>query len=406
MTADTPVEASSARWSPALASVRADALDCLQANLAVLADDAHGAGAHLALGAPTGFATTRTPSGLPTPAAGPERRLAEAEELLGLRTTARWDGVDGPRLRELLRDNAVLYVIGDAYTMPWVPYAGHDHMEHSFLLTADNHGDAGDAGDGTVLVIDAYHNDTPWGSARPGVWRLPAADLDAVLATKGTALALEATAPPQLDAAAVLTANAAAMSAAGPRIDAYVTAMREAVGDPDALDALVLDVWVLGRARTLHAAWLGTVPGVSADAAEARAQAWRRYAAHTYVAARRARRGGAVPASVIDQLDRLLRDDVETARRPAVPQAPSDPRAVVVEELTAVLGADVAGLPSGAPLRDLPQFNSFRLVDVIERVESRLGTTIDPEALREDSFDTVDTLCRLFSATPAVEEAS
>ncbi|MGW5422607.1 acyl carrier protein [Streptomyces sp. NPDC003943] len=395
MTGDSLVEAPSAEWSPALTTVRADALDCLQANLAVLADRAHGGGAHLALGAPVDFETTP---------AGPEQRLAEAEELLGLRVTARWDRADGPLLRELLRDHAVLYVVGDAYTMPWVPYAGHEHMEHSFLLTAS--GPDGSADADTLTVIDAYHNDTPWGSARPGVWRLPAADLDAVLATKCTALALDATPPPALDATAVLAANAAAMSAAGPRVDAYVTAMREAVGDPDALDALVLDVWVLGRARTLHAAWLGTVPGVDADAAEEQAQAWRRYAAHTYVAARRARRGGAVPASVIDQLDRLLREDVELARRLTVGEAPSDPRSVVVEELCAVLGSDVAGLPSTAPLRDLPQFNSFRLVDVIERVESRLGVTLDPEALREDSFDTVDTLCRLFAAPAAVEEAS
>ncbi|MFJ9824221.1 acyl carrier protein [Streptomyces sp. NPDC101160] len=393
MSGDTPVEAPAGEWSPALTTVRADALDCLQANLAVLADHAHGGGAHLALGAPVGFETTP---------AGPEQRLAEAEELLGLRVTARRDKADGPLVRELLRDHAVLYVVGNAYTMPWVPYAGHDHMEHSFLLTADD----ADTEAGTVTVIDAYHNDTPWGSARPGVWRLPAADLDAVLATGCTALSLDATPPPALDATAVLAANAAAMSAAGPRVDAYVTAMGEALGDPDALDALVLDVWVLGRARTLHAAWLGTVPGVSADAAEEQAQAWRRYAAHTYVAARRARRGGAVPASVIDQLDRLLRTDIELARQLAAREAPLDPRAVVVEELCAVLGADVAGLPAGAPLRDLPQFNSFRLVDVIERVETRLGVTLDPEALREDSFDTVDTLCRLFAAPAAVEEAS
>ncbi|MGW4162035.1 acyl carrier protein [Streptomyces sp. NPDC004788] len=393
MSGDTPVEAPAGAWSPALTTVRADALDCLQANLAVLADHAHGGGAHLALGAPVGFETTP---------AGPEQRLAEAEELLGLRVTARRDRADGPLVRELLRDHAVLYVVGDAYTMPWVPYAGHEHMEHSFLLTTDDE----DAEADTLTVIDAYHNDTPWGSARPGVWRLPAADLDAVLATKCTALALDATPPPALDTTAVLAANAAAMSAAGPRVDAYVTAVREALGDPDALDALVLDVWVLGRARTLHAAWLGTVPGVFADAAEEQAQAWRRYAAHTYVAARRARRGGAVPASVIDQLDRLLRTDMELARQLAAREAPLDPRAVVVEELCAVLGADVAGLPSAAPLRDLPQFNSFRLVDVIERVETRLGVTLDPEALREDSFDTVDTLCRLFAAPAAVEEAS
>jgi len=70
-------------WDEIMASIHAEALDCLQANLAVLADRWHGAGTHLRLGAALGFAPQpATP--LPTVDPGLAGRLTEAQELLGL----------------------------------------------------------------------------------------------------------------------------------------------------------------------------------------------------------------------------------------------------------------------------------------------------------------------------------
>jgi len=43
-----PMPTRSARWSPIVADLRAESLDCLQANVAAVADQHHGTGSHLA----------------------------------------------------------------------------------------------------------------------------------------------------------------------------------------------------------------------------------------------------------------------------------------------------------------------------------------------------------------------
>src|SRR3954454_15502039 len=69
-------------WHRALDGLRADALDCLQANLAALADLHPGPGPHLALGSVLAFA----------PAARPLRqRIDQAGDLVGLRVVHLWD---------------------------------------------------------------------------------------------------------------------------------------------------------------------------------------------------------------------------------------------------------------------------------------------------------------------------
>jgi hypothetical protein len=297
-------------WSPVLAGVSAGALDCMQANLAVLADRQH-PGVHVALGAPLRF--TRAGQAEPTVAATLDDRLAEAANLLGLRVTARWDGVDGSRLRELAGDHAPLYVVADAYSMAWVPYAGQRHLDHSFLLLrADSR---------QALIADAYQTSTPWGETRPGVWQVTAAGLDAAAGSGAIVVTLGAGPPPRLDAGAILLSNAAAMSAALADIDRYVAAARTTAGGRQALERLVLDVWLLSRSRLLHAAWLATLgdrPAAAAAAAE-HAQAWLRLSALAFVAERRAQRGQAASPAVVDQLDGLLHADVQLAQRLARP---------------------------------------------------------------------------------------
>jgi acyl carrier protein len=384
-------------WHRALDGLRADALDCLQANLAALADLHHGPGTHLALGSALDF----VPAGGPVPvlARSPQRRIEEAGELLGLRVVQRWDDLDGPALRELARHHARLYVVADAYELSWLPYAGRLHMEHSFLLVGS---------EPSCLVVDAYHNATQWGAARPGLWSLRACDFDRCVPA-ACAFALDADGPPPLDRGAALRATARELAAALPAIDAYVAAVRGSRADTAAIGRLVLDVWVLGRARVLHAAWLAKTgePSCTAAAAAARhADSWLALTAQSYVAMRRSQRGASLPDAVVDELARLLHEDVALARRLAageqagtVESAPlqaPEVRAAVVEELRAVLGAGAGALTGRRALRELPGFDSFALVEVIERLEARLGVSVDPAALTAEGLRCVDSLCGLF----------
>ena len=84
-------------WNTVLAGIESPALDCLQANLALLADRFHGAGTHRRLGARLCF----TPAfNGPFPTIDPllAGRLDEAERLLGLRVQWRADRLAGDDL--------------------------------------------------------------------------------------------------------------------------------------------------------------------------------------------------------------------------------------------------------------------------------------------------------------------
>lgn len=363
-----PIETRHRDFTPILRGLRADALDCVQANLAVLADQRHGAGAHLALGSALRFPTDSSAGA----------RLAEAEELAGLRVVDRWDDVDGDRLIQLSLLRPTLYVVADAYTLPWVPYAGHEHMEHTFLLVNS----------ASPTVIDAYHNDTQWGPARPGAWKLTTSEFTAAV-PRATAYALDVQ-PVKLDPVAVLTTNAAEMSAAIPAIERYADA---ATAD---LPRLVLDVWLFGRSRLLHAAWLASA-GLPSEAAERQAQDWLSFAGQTYVAMRRAERGGSPPTPIDADLRRLLRADVELAETLADDLV----REAVTEALCAVLHIAGTEIQDSRPLRELPGYNSFRLVDVINRVEDRLGLQLDPGALTAENLRDPGSLRHLFTTRRA-----
>lgn len=379
MAAVAPVESRDAAWSPVLAGIRAEALDCLQANLAAVADRALGAGSHLALGAPLDFRWAVDGAGRPMVDAPVRTRLAEARELLGVRVTERRDGLDGPALRAAAAAGP-RYVVADAYGMSWLPYAGRQHLEHSFLLLG---------GGDPVTVADAYHNDTRWGAARPGVWRLPAAVLDAAVPA-GTALALTVDPVPAPDPAAVLAGNARRLAAAD--IDGYVAAVRAATGRPGAIDQLVLDVWLLSRSRLLHALWRERQDPVRAAAAAERARAWATLGSHVYLALRR---GRGTPAPLVEELDRLLREDAEPPG-PEPAAAGAAVRAAVEQAVRDVLRIEPAAPVTDRPLRDLPNFDSFRLVEVVARLEERLGVELDADQLSPESLRDVASLARLF----------
>lgn len=358
-------------WSPVLDTVRADALDCVQANLATVADRLGGAGAHLTLGAALRFETEWGAGGVPRVAASLDHRLAAARELLGLRVAERRDGVDGPTVRAMVAEHGPLYVVADAYGLQWTPFYGRQHVEHTFLLAAPD------------TVVDAYQDQTPWGQCHPGVWRISPAELDAAVPA-ATVLRLAAGTP--IPPGDVLHANARQLAAAGPAIEEYLAASR-----PDT-SGLVLDIWLLGRSRLLHAAWLAGQGLPDADLAE-RARAWLALASTSYVVLRRATSGP--PATVLDEMRELLHEDAAAAQRLAA-DVVGGVRATLVDVVGEVLRIEERGGVSGVPLRELPNYNSLRLVEIVERAEVRLGVRLDDTDLTPQALRDVDSLCAAF----------
>lgn len=291
------------RWDVVLPALRADALDCVQTTLALFADQFHGAGTHLELGCRCRFPARRGDRVVHVQPSLQDR-LDDASELLGLRIGEPLGPMDGPALRRHLASAGTLDVVADAHDLPWVPYAGRRHMPHSFLL---------EAGDDGAVVVDAYHNDTPWGPARPGAWCLSAADLDRAVGAGALAITVETDVLQAADRAARLADNAARARAAGPDIDRYIVLLGAGLDGPEAVERLVLDIWLLARERLLHAAWLGDHPAAAAIAGGA--EAWQQLATRSYLALRRVQRGAPPHGTIVDDLGRLLHADAALVAR-------------------------------------------------------------------------------------------
>src|SRR4051794_6436383 len=100
------------RWETALRGLRADALDCLQTTLALIADRSYHSGAHVVLGCRWRL-RTGTHNGMAAVRRTPQDRLTDAGDLLGLRPVASWTKMDGPGIRRLLAGWGTLYVVGE-----------------------------------------------------------------------------------------------------------------------------------------------------------------------------------------------------------------------------------------------------------------------------------------------------
>ncbi|WBB78733.1 acyl carrier protein [Micromonospora sp. WMMD882] len=74
-------------------------------------------------------------------------------------------------------------------------------------------------------------------------------------------------------------------------------------------------------------------------------------------------------------------------------------RDTVVDIAADVLGVDPTTLHATPTLTDLPTFNSFRIVEIVERVEERLDVEVDPADLTPDNLTRLDTLTALFERT-------
>ncbi|MFG2942373.1 acyl carrier protein [Streptomyces sp. NPDC048282] len=348
-------------------------LDCLQANLALLADRHHGTGTHTRLGAVLRCAprplTGGPLAGLLTVEPTLDQQLTDATAVLGLDVTDRRppapgevpDTADGP-----------LYVVADAYHLPWVPYHGTKHVEHSFLVDDD--------GGDTLLISDAYHNDTQWGRARP--LQLPHArdDFAALLKTLPDGAETVRFTPRPLGA---------------PPEPGYVPGpppeyLRGYAEHPDrraALEAFTLETWLLARARRLHAAHLEEQRGAALpEPVREHLQRWDGLVEHAYLAFRRVDRGRAEPPGLFERAAEVLAGD----------SVAFGAGAAVREVVASVLQIAEKDLGEG-DLTFHPEFNSIRMVEVVEILEERFAVEFDPADLVPENLQSVAGLCALLN---------
>ncbi|KUN76063.1 hypothetical protein AQJ64_39935 [Streptomyces griseoruber] len=370
--------------------------DCLQVNLAVLADRWHGAGTHVRLGATLHFRPEIGANGLPTVARSVEQHLADARSVLGIAVRAlhRTPATAGIPLAE------GCYVVSDAYHLPWIPYFQQRHMAHSFLAEADGTDD--------VSVVDGYHNETPWGSARPGLWTLPAQVFRAAVPSPALVAELE-------PAAEGPGAAAAALDLAGPEaVDAYVDAYARHPDRTAALSQLTLETWFLARSRRLHAAFRARFGPSPDTAVDAHLQAWGALTEQTYLAVRRVERGRTEPPALLPRLrEQLHADGVVFGSAPAAGELAGSPgargaelRGTVAGVAAAVLGTAAEPLLNGQLLSEVPRFSSFRIVEIVERLEEELHFEFDADDLVPENLHDIDAICaivrRSLNAEPAL----
>ncbi|MFK4065415.1 hypothetical protein [Streptomyces sp. NPDC029674] len=371
----------------------AELFDCLQVNLAAHADRLHGAGTHLLLGAALRFRPAPGPLGLPTVERGVRAQLAEATRRLGLVADQAYLASSAADLTPA--DSC--YVVADAFHLPWVPYYRQRHMEHSFLLEND--------GTDGVLVRDSYHNETPWGIARPGRWTLTRQEFAA--AVPGPALAVRlGAAPGGPPDAATPEADFADPHA----VDAYADAYLQHPDRTAALRQLTLETWLLARDRELHAAHLrhtGRLP--DGDALPGHLAAWKKLTEQVYLAHRRVERGRPEPQGLTGRLTALLHADlrifghgkgvgpvaVAAGTPEPAPDVPEELRRAVAATAARVLGTDEATLLAGAAFDSVPSFSSFRVVEIVERLESELGIEFAADDLAPENLHHVDAVCRV-----------
>ncbi|BDM69105.1 hypothetical protein HEK616_25920 [Streptomyces nigrescens] len=373
----------------AFGSVHSGLLDCVQVNLAVLADHHHGPGAHLRLGAPLGFRSWEGPGGLPTVDPPLTEQLRLAPGLLGLRVVRRERMSRTGMFAAIRRAGAARYVVADSFHLPWLPYHGQAHMEHSFLLAA---------GPGGWHVTDAYRSETSWGTAAPGTWVLTEDALAGIESAEVVEVAPD-TARPAAGPPPLVSVDESAVAA---YLDAYDVC-------PDrvrAIGQLTVETWLLARSRTLHATYRALFTDHADEerrAAEAgHLRAWDKVVEQTYLAHRRLSRGRAEPPGVVDRLRQVLTADIAVFGTPpgnpapaAAPPADDALRDRVAAVAAEVLGVEVAGLLDGAPFDSFPSFSSFRLIEIIERLETALGRELDADALVPENLRRVDDLCRI-----------
>ncbi|GAB3836108.1 acyl carrier protein [Dactylosporangium cerinum] len=396
----------SAAVDPVVGGVHAEAMDCIQVNLAVLADLTHGRGAHLRLGAPLRLRWRTGSSGLPSVEPSLDEHLEDARLLLGLRPSRRFTGVPGSDVPDVLRPDGHTYLVADAFALPWTPYRGRRHMSHSFLVAPTGGGHDG------YEVIDAYHNDTQWGRARPGSHRISAADLVAALASGAQQVLW-------IDAGPLPAAVPPGGSVDGAAVEEYLRPYRAAAGELEAVDELTLQTWLLARSRRLHSAYLAAAGATGTEAVAGHLDGWSAIVEQTYLALRRVQRGQPAPADLVERLARQLHADLDVFTQQPVPvpvpapqQSPvgrqpagsrvADPNWPAFAALVGgVLGVSPDHLEHITSLETVPTWSSLRLVEIVEGLERRFGVRFSGDDLLPEHVRDVDHLLALLGPAGA-----
>jgi hypothetical protein len=313
------------RWRAAMGRADTDLLDCLAVNLAVLL-------------AWHGVADVRTPFAarwrfrLRDHGAGGRRPDLPPEDLAeDLRELAGWELPWRPAAglaAELATwaaacdEGEPVLVVADAFDMPWVPYAGHEHMEHSFIVAGVD--------DGSLTIADGYVNTTEWGAAQPVTATVGRAEIAGLLTgagrwsdprPAGSQAAGTACSPAATTIARLVRDNADGICTAG-EAGRYDMFLRQAAALVQASDLapVAMDTWLIARSRRLHARWLDSdaatcVPAtVRRDFGASVAAAWTRAAEMSYIGLRRARSGRAVPPAVTECLRQACSAEQDLAR--------------------------------------------------------------------------------------------
>jgi hypothetical protein len=254
---------------------------------------------------------------------------ADQDELLARRTGWRpqWRPVtsvadDLLQWRHALGAGDPVLLVADAFCLPWLPYAGHEHMDHGFVLAGLSPGDGAGcpADELTAHIVDPYQNVTEWGVARPVITQLPLTELDSALAGGCWAVLVPATAEPPVNPACQLAANATAILAAADHgsYQRFIAGHQEAGADQ--LQNLTLQTWLLARNRALHASWLaGLDPSLLDQSIAERFLAqvsggWQRAMEMSYIALRRVRSGRRAPGAAIAAVEAVSRAETDLAR--------------------------------------------------------------------------------------------
>ncbi|MFB0840126.1 hypothetical protein ACETK3_19245 [Arthrobacter sp. E44] len=206
--------------------------------------------------------------------------------------------------------------MGDAYDLPWVPYFGHEHMQHGFVVVGVE--------GSTLRVVDPYDNVTRWGRAVPVTVRVGLHEVERALTAGSWATLEEVGRRRDVSVADIVARNCKVMSsdATADNVRRFLTSYDELTRE--SLQNLTLQTWLLTRDRELHSRWLFDVANVYPPADDlARVLAdqvvpqWKKAQELSYIALRRAEGGKSVP-NVQEELRIVLRNEIHLAKNSAV----------------------------------------------------------------------------------------
>lgn len=293
--------------SLARANIDPALLDCWQVTIAMGLLSAGQSDIRSLLGSQWWFDWSSTDSLFPT--LDLEATETRIQALTGLRLVRRPVGRAGlvSACREALDLGRIPIVITDAYLLPWCPYVGRKHVEHSFVVTDVRESPL------ELTVVDGYENPTEWGHATPLETRCDH-DLVGVLErVPGTEVAtfVPGEATGIRDRAALFEANLAALrdwSRSDPYRPFVAHYCRPDI-DVSGFDLFCEACWTVERRRKLYADWLDDLtaqPGSPFPAdlgTRFRAEVvtrWSDVNRFAYLALRRLRAGRAPAGSIAD----------------------------------------------------------------------------------------------------------